>query len=90
MLKILYIGNFSVKTPGENEIADALEELGHAVLRVEESTATCEDIKRQSEGSDLVLFAKLRVKDLMANGEALLKDLKIPSVCWIFDLYVSL
>lgn len=88
-LKILYVGNFQPNSVGEPEIAYALEQLGHAVIKLEESETNLQKIRETigREKPDLLFFAKFRVGEKAEVREFLLKELKIPSVCWLFDLY---
>ena len=90
-LSICYVGNFNTVSVGEPEIAKALEKAGNKVFRLPEKS-TLEVIKETIENNkcDLLLFAKFRVKALASEKEEFLKNLKIPSVCWVFDLYWSL
>ena len=91
-LKILYVGNFSPKSVGEPEIAYALERLGHEVTKVDEEQGIIPKLRTMlwaREKYDFLLFAKFRVgtheeiRDFLRD----LRGIKIPSVCWLFDLY---
>ena len=91
-LKILYVGNFSEKSVGEPEIAYALEKLGHEVTKVDEEQGIIPKLRTMlwaREKYDFLLFAKFRVgtheeiRDFLRD----LRGIKIPSVCWLFDLY---
>ena len=91
-LKILYVGNFSPNSVGEPEIAWALEKLGHQVDRMPETGTTVNDVKAkllQREKYDFLLFAKFRVGtgDEVRGLFKEMRGMKIPSVCWLFDLY---
>lgn len=88
-LKIVYIGNFSENSIGEPEIAKSLEECGYEVIRVSEQSSTIEEVKEKIKNCDLLLFAKFRVGNPRERWD-FLKDLDIPKVCWIFDLYFGL
>ena len=88
-MKICYVGQFHPKSVGEPEIAYVLEKLGHEVVRVEERTPL-EYLKVKVKDCDLLLFAKFRMKDSPNKIIEFLKGLKIPSVCWVFDLYWGL
>lgn len=90
-MTIIYVGNFYELSVGEPEIAAAFEELGHKVIQLPESTK-CAKIAEviKEEGAALLLFAKFRTADDPKVREEFLRDLKIPSVCWLFDLYWGL
>jgi len=76
-LKILYIGNFHPKSVGEPEIANALEKLGHTVIRHPNTE------RPGTLDADILLFSKLT----FPGHINFLRELKIPRVCWMFDLY---
>ena len=86
------MGNFNPNSVGEPEIAWALEKLGHEVVRIPEKDDQLPIIRRQllsRNKFDFLLFAKFRVGPKQDVRE-LIKELrffKIPSVCWLFDLY---
>ena len=87
----MYVGNFSKNSVGEPEIANALEKLGHEVVRISENEAALESLRKKtiSKKYNFVLFAKLRIGS-DESVRALLKELryhKVPTVCWLFDLY---
>jgi len=88
-MRILYIGNFSANSPGEPEIAESLEELGHQVTKINEWDVKTEELEGilKREKFDFLLFAKLRVK---GNVREFLEKVKIPKICWVFDLYFGL
>lgn len=91
-MNICYIGNFQELSVGEPEIAKSLEQLGHKVFRLQERTTDVEEIKETIEREDchLLLFAKFRIKNTPNERKQLLATIKIPSVCWTFDLYWGL
>jgi len=88
-MRILYVGNFSTDSPGEPEIAYSLEELGHKVVKINEWDVKTEDVERilEKEKFDFLLFAKLRVR---GNVREFLEKVKIPKICWVFDLFIGL
>ena len=90
-LKILYVGNFARLSVGEPEIAKSLQELGHEVDCVGEGEKSYLELQKMIEGGnyDFLLFAKFRIIP-SSSIEEFVKELKIPSVCWLFDLYFSL
>lgn len=91
-MKILYVGNFSAISPGELEIASSFEELGHEVIKLNESDTNLKKIEDvlEKDGPDFLLFAKFRIHDNEKDKLNFLKKLNIPSVCWVFDLYHGL
>lgn len=85
---ILYVGNFSKNSVGEPEIARAFTKVGHNVKILEEFSTGFEKIKTEVNRGiyDFLLFAKFRV----APTPEIIKffrEMKIPKVCWLFDLY---
>jgi len=87
--KILYVGNFNPNSVGEPEIAWALEQIGHEVDKLEESRTNLNTIRTSlsRKDYDFLFFAKFRVGHNQEVIDFLRKELKIPSVCWLFDLY---
>ena len=92
MAKIVYVGNFDENSIGEPEIAKCLEELGHIVYRLQEKKTNIEEITSVIEQiqADFLLYAKLRIKNNYNEIRDFLDNLKIPSVMWVFDLYISM
>ena len=90
-LRILYVGNFATLSVGEPEIANCLEELGHTVVRIQERETNPDQLNMliRNEKFDFLLFAKLRIAEYGPRGD-FLKNLSIPSVCWLFDLFFGL
>lgn len=87
-LKILFVGNFSRDWNDEVGIAEAFESLGHSVKRMEEKETN--DLKLIEEadtgGHDLLFYNKFRISGDRTNA---LGKIKIPKVCWFFDLYIG-
>ena len=84
-MKILFCGNFKRESVGEPEIAYALEKEGHAVVRIPEDV-TRGYIQEKIAGCDVFLYSKFRVK----GAEEILREIKIPKICVLFDLYFGL
>ena len=85
MKKILYVGSFDEQWSSEMYIAKSFQALGHSVMRLEEETISDDQIIEESKkGYDFLLYAKLRIKGDQAY---VLKNVKIPKVCWFFDVY---
>lgn len=84
--RFLYYGNFAKVSVGEPEIAWALEKEGHHVTRVDARTTGVDDIRQMVSSHDVLFFSKF---NFPVNQPAIefLKEKRIPSVCWMFDLY---
>lgn len=89
-MKIFYIAKFP-NVYDEESIAKGFEELGHTVVRVNEQAYSNYDYIRmiEKEQPDFVLCAKLEVKDGGKKLIELLKQRKIKTVSWTFDLYMG-
>jgi len=85
-MKILYIGSFDKPWKTEAYIARALRKLGHNVKTIDETECNVDEVLSISSQYDFLLFSKLRIK----NKHKLLRQIKIPTVCWVFDLYWAL
>ena len=95
MAKIVFLGNFRVDYTSESHHAKSLEELGHNVIRMQESEAKSEDILAQCVGSDL--FVWIHTHGWITTGQIgmetvlkTLKTLKIPSMTYHLDLWFGL
>ena len=88
-MKICYVGQFHRTSVGEPEIAYALEKLGHEVVKVSEGSSLTV-VKEKVRDCDILLFAKFRTKNTENERLQFLEELKIPSVCGVFDLYWGL
>jgi len=92
-MKILFVGKFEKQSAGEIEIANAIKKIGHEVLSVEERLC---DLKRlkfllEEEHYDFLLFTKFRpFGSSFIQRLDFLNRVKIPTVCWVFDLYFGL
>lgn len=88
-MKVLYVGAFQSGSPGEAEIAAALEELGHEVVRLDERDTNVEEIEGRllAEPFAYFLFSKLRVP---GDRDRLIRECPVPTVCWLFDLFWNL
>lgn len=84
-LKILYVGEFSERWTSESYIAKSFEALGHYVKRMQETNISDGNIVKECKKDyDFLLYAKFRIKGDQAY---VLKNVKIPKVCWFFDIY---
>jgi hypothetical protein len=55
-LRVAYVGNFGPPYSTENDVASALELLGHEVIPLQENATTAAEIERQALVSDLLLW----------------------------------
>lgn len=83
-MKIAYVGKFQ-KLWDEEYIAQSLEELGHEVVRIEDSLGN-PLIEVLAAEADFVLCAKLHIRGA-DNFVSTLKQYGIPLVSWTFDLW---
>lgn len=91
-LKIAYCGNFEPRHSTETHIARTLEEdLGHQVLRLQESKMHTDDIETQVSDHRCDLFLYTRTPPgFIGDGHALLRSLAdqgIPTASYHLDLY---
>jgi glycosyltransferase involved in cell wall biosynthesis len=88
-MKIYYIASFT-KIWDEECIAQALENLGHEVIRREQKHPNSFFLKEiEKHKPDFVFFAKLLIPE---NGFELLRKIKemgVKTVSWTFDLYIG-
>lgn len=91
-MKICYVGQFNTTSVGEPEVAKCLEQLGHEVIRLngkETSIYTLRDVVI-GQHCNMLLYAKFRINSTVRERAELLEELKrrkVPTVCWVFDLY---
>jgi hypothetical protein len=92
---IVFLGNFRVDYTSESHHAKSLEELGHRVIRLQESDARSEDILSACVNSDLFIWihthgwntpGKITMEKLLET----LKGLNIPSMTYHLDLWFGL
>lgn len=89
-MKILFIGNFDRLSVGEPEVAEALEQHGVSVIRLDErglTTLRASEVVL-AEKPDLLLYSKCRI-GLYKDVEDFFATLKIPRVAWLFDLFIG-
>jgi len=84
-MTIYYIGNFDNKYSTEQYIFECLLSQGYDVTAVQEDMLTSKQHLELSEGYDLLLFAKGRVKDGVEGLEFLLNNFKGKKAFWLFD-----
>lgn len=95
MKTVVYIGDFAQPFDTEKYIAEALEELGYRVVRVNERKFFLRLIDEVINEivyykPSLVLFSKGRP---LGDAEVFIERLKglgVPTACWLFDLYFDL
>lgn len=95
-LTVAYRGNFQPGVPKpwstETHVAEALEQLGHTVVRLQENKVTWEDCEAAGKAADLFLWQ--RTWDIDPDGGhrclAALKTAGVPTVSFHLDLYIGL
>jgi hypothetical protein len=92
---IVFLGNFRVDYTSESHHAKSLEELGHNVIRMQESEARSEDILSACVNSDLFIWIhthgwETQGKITMEKVLETLKTLSIPSMTYHLDLWFGL
>lgn len=94
-MNIVFLGNFRVDYTSESHHANSLEELGHNVIRLQESDAKSQDILSACVNSDLFIWihthgwntpGKITMEKLLET----LKTLSIPSMTYHLDLWFGL
>lgn len=89
----LYIGDFLKEYSTENYVVYALEQNGVEVVKLQESkinTIAVVEIELAKYKVDFVLFCKNRVGVDGFHLMEYLKDLRMKTVTWVFDLYFDL
>lgn len=100
-MRFAYVGNFTAPWCTEVHVAASLQELGHDVVELQESTVRLPEIERVANDCDALLYT--RTWGMLAStgrpclppaptGEALamLDRLRVPSASWHLDLYHGL
>jgi hypothetical protein len=94
MLKIAFLGNFSVSYCSEVQYSHELETLGHSVNRIQETRVSGEDVERMALTSDVFVWVHSHGFQTpgkpMADVLARLRQAGIPSVAYHLDLYMPL
>lgn len=93
--KIIYYGDFIEKYSTERYIAHAFREIGYDVLCLQEERATIGNAKQVLDeikqlAPEFILFSKQAPGGDIDELMKLLKENKIKTVCWLFDLYFDL
>jgi len=93
--RIVFLGNFRVDYTSESHHAKSLEDIGHTVIRMQESEAKAEDILAQCVSSDLFIWIHTHgwITPGKIDMETVLKTLKtlnIPSMTYHLDLWFGL
>lgn len=96
MLTVAYRGNFQPGVPHpwstETHVAQALEGLGHTVVRLQENTVTWDDCETAGQAADVFLWQRTWDID-PEGGHRCLKALEaagVPTVSFHLDLYIGL
>src|SRR3990167_1138806 len=85
--KVLYVGNFHPQSVSEPEIAWCLEQRGFEVTRVDFRKNSLQQLEELVPGHDFLLCSKFNVGGLDIAATRFIKECKIPTVSWSFDLY---
>lgn len=86
-MKIAIIGKFA-KLYDEEYIARSFEALGHEILRLPDNYGLRPIFERiKAFKPELVMFTKLEVPEDGLMFIKLMREAKIATVCWLFDLY---
>ncbi len=89
-MKVCYVGNFNTLSVGEPEVAKCLEELDATVIRLQERETNLDEIRRNMESCDFLLFSKLRINNTPKEIKEFMDTYPKPKICWLFDLYFGL
>ena len=93
-MRIAFVGNFSVGYSSESHHAKSLESLGHEVVRLQEGSATGDQIQVAAAQSDMLVF--VHTHGWVTPGtpiERVLSELnsrRIPTVTYHLDLWMGL
>lgn len=95
MAKITFLGNFRVDYTTETHHAKTLEDLGHDVVRLQESEVTAQTVLKSAMDSNLFVWVhthgwstpgKFTMEDVLLE----LKKQKIPTMTYHLDLWLGL
>lgn len=93
-MRIAYVGNFSQQHCTEVHIALTLEQLGHEVIRIQETPSRTDDFWVNKvllpQRADLFLFTRTWGNMVTLQDLEVLKMHKIPTASYHLDLYVGL
>lgn len=90
-MRISYVGNFQPRHSTETHIAATLEDLGHQVIRIQETPELESDLWLvKVVGSDLFLYTRTWGKMVTLADLDYIKKLGIPTASYHLDLYVGL
>jgi hypothetical protein len=94
-MRVIFVGNFTVDYSSENHHANSIETLGHTVMRLQEGSATSEEILEESLNADVLVFVHTHgwVTPGTVGLDTIFKTLKrvgIPSMTYHLDLWLGL
>lgn len=96
-MRIAFLGNFGVSFSSETHHAEALEALGHEVVRMQEGKHDADHIIEHTKGCDLFVWVHThgwRIPDGLTYGGdqvlAKIKDMGIPVISYHLDLWHGL
>lgn len=94
-MKVVLLGNYIVDFTSETHWAKSIQELGHEVVRVQETNTTTDAILYQALQADVFVWVHTHGVNIggsisMSDVLKRLKEEKIPSVAYHLDLYMGL
>jgi hypothetical protein len=92
-MRIVFLGNFRVDYTSETHHANTLTDLGHDVVRMQETEATADDVLRESLEADLLVWVHTHgwyTQGSMSTTLKALKRIGIPSMTYHLDLWFGL
>jgi Glycosyl transferases group 1 len=94
-MRIVIYGNFAVDFSSESHHAKTLISMGHDVVMMQETTATTEEVLKESVASDLLVWIHthgFKNQGTLTMGDVLriLKKANIPTMAYHLDLYMGI
>lgn len=92
-MRIVFLGNFRVGYTSETHHANTLNDMGHEVVRMQETDATADDVLAQCLEADMFVWVHTHGWHTLGSMSTTLKALKrmgIPSVTYHLDLWFGL
>lgn len=92
-MRIVFLGNFRVDYTSETHHCNTLADMGHDVVRMQETDATADDVLEQAMQSDMFVWVHTHgwhTRGSMSTTLKALKRMGIPSVTYHLDLWLGL
>ena len=91
-MRIVFYGNWSVSYSSETHHAQALEDLGHEVIRLQEPEVSASALIEESQGAGLFVWIKTHGWDTPDMDDVIqsLRSRGIPIITYHLDLYMGL